>query len=114
MSTPDPTTPDHDLPPDARLRLRTLVEHAAAGTIGDDELHAGLADVAAHARSGGVAPERCLIALRQAWAALPPPRVVHDFARRETLQWRLVSQLIRAYYYDGDGDGKGKGDGTGA
>lgn len=100
MTAPDPTPPDSDFPAESRAELRTLLERAVNGTIDDAELHAGLQRIALRARSNGIAPEKCLVMLRQTWSTLPAPRHTHDFVRRETLQWRLVSQLIRAYYYE--------------
>lgn len=104
MSAPDPTPPDTDFPAERRAELRTLLERAVNGAIDDAELHAGLQRIALDARANGIAPEKCLVALRQTWGLLPAPRHTHEFVKRETLQWRLVSQLIRAYYYE-DGTG---------
>ncbi len=100
MSAPDPTPPQKDIPPHRRAELRTLLERAVNGVIDDAELHAGLQRIALDARANGIAPEKCLVMLRQTWGMLPAPRHTHDFVKRETLQWRLVSQLIRAYYYE--------------
>lgn len=100
MSAPDSTPPDSDFPAARRADLRVLLERAVNGTIDDAEMHAGLQRIAREARAQGIAPEKCLVALRQTWATLPAPRHTHDFVKRETLQWRLVSQLIRAYYYE--------------
>lgn len=108
MSAPDPTPTHSDLPADARLQLRLIVERAVAGTIDDGELHTELRALAAGARADGITPERCLIALRQTWASLPRLRMIDDAARLEALQWRLVSQLIGAYYHDGSSPGDGK------
>ena len=102
MSAPDPTPPDTEFPAASREALRALLTRAVDGTIGDAELHAELQRIAGDARANGVAPEKCLVALRQTWASIPAPRRTHDFVRRETLQWQLVSQLIRAYYYEVD------------
>lgn len=100
MSAPDPTPPDGDFPGASRAELRSLLERAVDESIDDAELHAGLQRIAVDARANGIAPEKCLVVLRQTWATLPAPRRAQDFVRRETLQWRLVSQLIRAYYYE--------------
>ncbi len=100
MSAPDPTPPDTDFPAERRAELRLLLVRAVDGTIEDAELHAGLQRIALDARTNGIAPEKCLVVLRQTWGTLPAPRHTHDFVKRETLQWRLVSQLIRAYYYE--------------
>ena len=100
MSAPDPTPPDTDLSAASRAALRTLLERAVSGSIDDAEMHAGLQRIALEARANGIAPEKCLVALRQTWALLPGARHTQDFVRRETLQWRLVSQMIRAYYHE--------------
>ncbi len=114
MRAPDPTPTHSDLPADARQHLRRIVERAVAGTIDDGELHTELRALAAGARASGITPERCLIALRQTWASLPRLRITDDVGRLESLQWRLVSQLIGAYYHDGSArnpsdDGRGDG-----
>lgn len=100
MIAPEPTPPHAELPAAARLRLRSIIERVVAGTIDDAELQRELREMASEARAQRITPERCLIALRQTWATLPHPRFGDEAARRETLQWRLVSQLIGAYYHD--------------